>query len=1130
MPAEAKPAPEDTLRTGTAEAKPTSEDTLHAGAKPASEDTLRTGLAGEPAEQETDATQDEQPLDTLLTPMEVVSAIRSRPVAIQSASDPADDLPVPSRRFPDRQWGRYEQVKFLGSGGMGRVFKAKDPRLQRHVALKFLRDDEPEHMRRFAREAQAQASIDHPNICKVYEVGEVEGQSYIAMQYIEGKSLRAMKQELSLDAKVELMRKVAEAMHAAHRLGVIHRDLKPANIMLEPADDGSFRPYVMDFGLAHITQGAGATRTGLIEGTPSYMSPEQAQGHSSRLDRRTDVYSLGATLYDLIADRPPFEGAHTIEIIMHLIEEEPTPLRKLVPSVPEDLEAIVMKCLEKEPERRYDSARALAEDLGRYLDGEPVLARRSSLGYRALKRARKHWALLATSALALTAMLAFAGVSVHAEVRAREQTRLAQQLGRDVKDIESFLRFAYSMPPHDIALEKAAVRERMRAIESAMTEMDSLGQGPGHYALGRGHLALHEYEEALSHLERAAQAGYAEPEQEYALGQALGGLYHRRLDEALRIPDKDARDARRAELEKQYLLPALSHIRKGGPGAESPAYIEALIAFYEKRHEDAAKLAEDAVRKAPWLYEADKLAGEAYFALGGEQQDRGDDEGALRSYERAGEAYRRASDVAQSDAEIHEAAAEVWIAVMNVQINHGKDPAAAFEKGIVACDRALVIEPENANALSKKSRAHWWSGLRASATGGDPRPALQKAIAFGREAVRLNPSDAVTHDSIGNAATYIGAYEDQRGLDPRASFDLAIESFQRAIEHNPAFAWAWNDMGTTHQMKADYEARRGLDHRPTLERAIELYKRAIEVNPSYLAPYSNMGFAYATLALRDAERGKDSRALAALGIESCRKAFERNRSFAAALVNMGNAQLAVAAYELAAGLDPRPALEQALESNRRAIEINPAEIEAHQNITEAHRMAVLHALAQGADAEVALSAARAASAKMLGLDANAPRSQLLAGQVELLAARVAMAKRQDPGDSFRLAETALRRAAELNPLSPEAHEAAAELHRFSAEHRQKSKAKTEESVSPGLANADKALAINPRRPRALALRGALLLVRARSRTDRKDAAEDARLAAAAFDEALQWNPALEKELKELVAEARALRAPAGGSP
>jgi tetratricopeptide (TPR) repeat protein/predicted Ser/Thr protein kinase len=284
---------------------------------------------------------------------------------------------------------RHDTAHPIGAGGMGEVFKAWDPDLQRHVALKYLRHDDPVLVERLLREARAQARVDHPSVCKVYEVGEDDGRPFIAMEFVDGTALDAAARALSVEQKVLLIRKVAEAVQTAHSAGLIHRDLKPANILVADHDD-QLHPYVLDFGIARIEELAGLTMTGQVMGTPGYLSPEQARGDLTAIDRRTDVFSLGVILYELLGGAKPFDGDSNVEILMHLIEDEPVPLRRVAPDVPRDLETVVMTCLEKAPDRRYPSARALADDLGRFLDGEPVEARALSLRQRLLRRARKN--------------------------------------------------------------------------------------------------------------------------------------------------------------------------------------------------------------------------------------------------------------------------------------------------------------------------------------------------------------------------------------------------------------------------------------------------------------------------------------------------------------------------------------------------------------------------------------------------------------------------------------------------------------------------------------------------------------------------------------------------------------------
>ena len=205
---------------------------------------------------------------------------------------------------------------------MGRVYLAYDPVLRRNVALKFVRGDDPELVHRFVSEAQAQARVEHERVCKVYEVGEVQGQPFIAMQYVEGRSLLDLIRELSLEQKVMVMQQVTEGVHAAHRAGLIHRDIKPTNILVERGEDGRWKPYVMDFGLARDWQRE-ATVTGTVLGTPHYMAPEQARGEVSQLDRRADVYSLGATLYVMLTGKTPIPGTNALEVLTNLATLEP---------------------------------------------------------------------------------------------------------------------------------------------------------------------------------------------------------------------------------------------------------------------------------------------------------------------------------------------------------------------------------------------------------------------------------------------------------------------------------------------------------------------------------------------------------------------------------------------------------------------------------------------------------------------------------------------------------------------------------------------------------------------------------------------------------------------------------------
>ena len=288
--------------------------------------------------------------------------------------------------------GDYELEGELARGGMGLVFRAWRSRLQRHVALKVMLPDElgsSEQVRRFRLEAEATARLDHPNIVPIYEVGEEGGQHFLCMKLIQGGTLAQAlaKGRFAPRRAGEFMAALAEAIHYAHERGVLHRDLKPGNILV----DERGQPQVTDFGLARLLEREqDLTRPNAVLGTPAYMSPEQAAGRTSELTIASDLYSLGAILYELLTGRPPFRAESMLEVLRQVRECDPPPPRALDPSVPPDLDTICRKCLHKEPRQRYATAQALAEDLRRWLRGDPVLARPLTPLFRAVRWCRRN--------------------------------------------------------------------------------------------------------------------------------------------------------------------------------------------------------------------------------------------------------------------------------------------------------------------------------------------------------------------------------------------------------------------------------------------------------------------------------------------------------------------------------------------------------------------------------------------------------------------------------------------------------------------------------------------------------------------------------------------------------------------
>jgi serine/threonine protein kinase len=410
---------------------------------------------------------------------------------------------VEAAQFPENDFGKYILISLLGRGGMGEVYKAWEKTLSRYVALKLLKEIDKDNMMRFEREARLAAGLTHQNIAAIYELGHHNGKTYIAMQYIEGKTLEKFAGDIEIG--VRAIHQAAEALSFAHSKGVIHRDINPRNIMVDDQDQA----FVMDFGIARRkAQGSTITETGLVVGTPGYMSPEQAQGLN--LDERTDVYSLGATLYYVCTHTAPFLGDEAINIVLRVVNEDPQPIRHLNPRVDRHLTTIIEKAMEKDPKRRYANAKELEEDLRRYRANEPILARRRTFLERAFRRFRKHrlayvmasifFVLLAAGAT----MLVSRGFFERKEDKRDQAFELLPQLERIITEFE----LDSSWDESEIASRKDRFNSMFKEIMTIQKEFSYayVERAHLHWLLGDRDKAFEDIQAALRSEKDNAQA------------------------------------------------------------------------------------------------------------------------------------------------------------------------------------------------------------------------------------------------------------------------------------------------------------------------------------------------------------------------------------------------------------------------------------------------------------------------------------------------------------------------------------------------------------------------------------------------------------------------------------------------
>ncbi|PTL79566.1 serine/threonine-protein kinase [Vitiosangium sp. GDMCC 1.1324] len=1041
------------------------------------------------------------------------------PFAATVLSQAPSPLSASLRRIPPSLAARFKDIQLAGEGAMGTVYRAVDPQLGRAVAVKLLKGDAASLGRRFVAEARAQARIQHEHVCRVYEAGQADGEPYIVMQFIDGEPLSRLRGRLTLEQQVKLLLEVSEAVHEAHRLGMIHRDLKPGNILVEHREDGTWKPYVVDFGLARqVEDDHGQTQTGDIIGTPAYMSPEQAIGDVRQMDRRSDVYSLGATMYDVLTGRPPFVTEQSWKLLLMVVTEDAPPLRKLLPGVPRDIETIVMKCLEREPARRYDSAKALAEELRCVLDGEPIQAKQASWAYVLRKKAHKNKLLTALLGALVLGALGLVGVWTAAQRHAAEQAQLARELGEHLKEMELFLRSAYGLPLHDVERERNVVRARLGEIEQRMGAVGRAGVGPGHYALGLGQLALGEPEQARRHLEQALAAGYSSAELEYALGRALGELLRRALEDTRRITNDEERKKKLAQLDREIREPALVHLRAAvGARIEVPEYVEGLIALYAGRNEEAIAKAKVAFDKAPWMYEPKKLEGDALYAEGSKyRHDAAFDYEKMKGYfDRAAAAYRAAAEIGSSDPDVHRAECELWEKMGWAAAAQGLPPGPSFDAAREACDRAVRSSSRDGRAVVQRAlvllaRVHILTG-NSSEVSEDMIPVVDEAINAAEDGVRARPRDAMAHyaAALGNLLRTRLMYEFGRD----ASMQPAITGYQTVLSLEPDFTWAVNELGDAYFEEAQKALSDGREAAPLLESAIQQYERAMARDSQFLLP---VGGRLEALTLRiesELARGHDAQA-ALEALSNAVSLFERTTSSPRGVAFWkARTQRLRALRAFALGGDPRPSVEATVEVIRAAAGESPKDTWLLKELAMCHLLEAEYARREGLDPAPALEKARAAARTAGELSAPPSQSLLqLLADIELAAIRAAARREALREERFTVAFGYLRPMLSHPGRKPVIHQLAAELHAERAAWRARRGLSPEEDIREGLTLVDEALSKNPHNPRALLAKGYLHLQRARTARPPQARTGEEQVAREAFAAALRENPVLARDI------------------
>ncbi len=743
--------------------------------------------------------------------------------------DTPHGFPYQLTQFP---LDRFQMVELLGRGGMGRVYKARDRHLNRMVALKVVVDPEvPLAVTGLLAEAQYLAALDHPHVVKVHEVGIWEGSVCLVMQFVQGTTLDRATQGLGLRTSLRLLAQAAHGVHAAHLQGFLHRDLKPQNILVEERELGEFSAYVMDFGLARRQSAESCAFSGRIAGTPHYMSPEQAAG-GYLLDVRGDVYGLGATLYYLLAGHAPFaerkppepppskgateedpstrreaflpsmpeealeprapvdpEAPHALAVLHRVLEEEPHPLRLLVPSLPLDLDTIVTKAMEKQPHLRYPTAEALAQDLERFLAGEPIQARRPSPVRRLQTWVRHHPTWSVALALGMTLSLVGGGVAVWAARRARARVDLAARFDGHAREMAYRIRLSALSPLHDRTPELQWLRQRAKELAEEARRAGAMAEGPMAFVQGQALTLEGRRPQALFHLRRAWDLGHRSP----ALAEALGtALLLASLDEvkeltlAGRLTPALARD-----LARTHQDPALAVFRTARDTSPLRTLVSGWIDFLERRDTTALQAAAASPQEVPGVsgprrlnhlvpppapprLELEAPAFEDHCA-------------------RAWEALEQALARAHADPELWVTQGE-WIITETFQrTRRGAPPSGrSYPEAIAACTQALRIDPHHVPALLARSQG-WhqlaWQAYDEDPVDGAPGISLvqvaQNALDDARRAYAIDPEQLDCTRVLGWALVAKALGEERHARPMRPPLEEALALAAQGLQRDP---------------------------------------------------------------------------------------------------------------------------------------------------------------------------------------------------------------------------------------------------------------------------------------------------------------------------------------------------------